>query len=120
MDQTPNKRVILSDKALFPHEDGVYFSDTITVQEFLGVVRQANVNSVLEGYVQEPDVSKLVDEILGDAIFHQTDEPEIYDRNILIFMRRKTKSKGSELSLEDFTYHYIYYHDGSELTIKEV
>ena len=113
-------QVILADAVCMPRQEGIYFSKPINVQEFLAVIRKSKLQDTLIGYVQDPDISELLDEVLNDEILHVKDVPEINDRDSIVVMLLKSNIRPERLSLGCFQYSYIYFHDGSDLEIREV
>lgn len=113
-------QVILADAVYMPCRDGIYFCKTINVQEFLGVIRKSKLKDELVSHVRDSNTCDLVDEVLNDEILHSQKELTINDRDAMIVMLLKSKNRPQQLSLTCFDYMYVYYHDGSDLEIREV
>lgn len=113
-------QVILADAVCMPRQEGIYFSKPINVQEFLAVIRKSRLKGTLVGYIQDSGISDLVDEVLNDIILHSTELPEINDRDSIVVMLLKSNDRPKQLTLGCFQYSYIYFHDGSDLEIREV
>ena len=111
-------QVILADAVYMPCRDGIYFCKTINVQEFLGVIRKSHLKDELVSHIRESEIANLIDEVLNDVLLHSINDPVINDRDAIVVMLIKSKPK--KLSLSCFDYMYVYYHDGSDLEIREV